>query len=119
MQNSEMYIQGLIAVGELEKAQSVIQHLAPLAKDQTSQGYLQFRNDEVAAMMAEKKGDKQKALQLYDQFFAKYGQAIANSGEDFAAEFAILREHVEGLRKDLGSPPPKDSIALKHDTVKK
>ena len=82
MQAGEIYVQGLIASGDVEKAQTVLQKLATQAPDQNSQGLVMFRTDQVGAMIAEKKGDKRKAVQLYDQFFARYGQAIANSGPE-------------------------------------
>ncbi len=112
MQTGEIYVQGLIASGEVEKAQSVLQHLASQAPDQNSEGLIMFRNDEVNAMMAEKKGDKKRAVELYDQFFAKYGQAIANSGAELGAEFAAVRSHLESLKKELGIMPKADTAAM-------
>ncbi|MEP7235541.1 MAG: hypothetical protein ABI778_09620, partial [Ignavibacteriota bacterium] len=118
MQTGEIYVQGLISAGEIEKAQSALQRLATQVEDQNSGGLIAFRTDEVNAMLAEKRGDKKKAVQMYDAFFEKYGQAIANSGQDLAAEFSELRAHLLSLKKELGILPPQDTTAKK-DTAKK
>ncbi|MFI5264220.1 MAG: hypothetical protein ACHQM6_06870, partial [Candidatus Kapaibacterium sp.] len=118
MQVAEVYVQGLIAAGEIEKAQTALQRLASQASDQNSEGLIMFRTDEVNAIMTEKKGDKKKAVQLYDAFFGKYGQAIANSGQELEAEFAPLRSHLQDLKKELGLMPVADTAAKK-DTAKK
>ncbi|MFI5263750.1 MAG: hypothetical protein ACHQM6_04465, partial [Candidatus Kapaibacterium sp.] len=107
----ERYAEALIAAGDLDKAQAVLQHLAQASTDKQSQGLIMFRTEEVNAMMTEKKGDKKQALALYDQFFGKYGQAIAGSGAEFAAQFTELRNHVEDLRRELNpGSAQKDSV---------
>jgi hypothetical protein len=98
---AEQYAQALIASGDIEKAQTVLQRLLTVSPDKQSQGLISFRMEQVNAMLTEKKGDKKAALALYDQFFSRYGQAIANSGAEFAAEFGELHNHVEDLRKQL------------------
>jgi len=119
MQSAMQYVQGLMSAGEVEKAQTVLQQVMQKTPDQNAQGLLGVRMDQVNAMMAEKKGDKKKAVQLWDQFFAKYGQAIDNSGAEFAAEFTPVREHLAELKKELGMAPAGDSSAAKKDSVKK
>jgi len=119
VETGERYAEALIASGDLDKAQAVLQHLIQSATDKQSQGLIMFRTEEVNAMITEKKGDKQKALTLYDQFFAKYGQAIVNSGADFATEFDELKKHVEDLRRQLGTANSPKDTAMKKDSVKK
>jgi tetratricopeptide (TPR) repeat protein len=111
----ERYGEALIAAGDLEKAQTVLQHLLQGAPDKQSQALVHYRNDQVSAMLEEKRGDKKKAIALYDQFFANWGPAIQNN-PDFSPEFNNLRAHVEELKKQLGMG--RDSTAKK-DSVKK
>ncbi len=119
LQGAMLYVQGLMTAGEVEKAQSVLMNLQQKSPDQSASGLLGVRIDQVTAMMAEKKGDKKKAVQLWDQFFAKYGEAINNSGADFVAEFAPVRDHVVALKKELGMLPTGDSAGMKKDSIKK
>ncbi|MEI8134993.1 MAG: DUF2723 domain-containing protein [bacterium] len=104
-----MYAQALINAGDLEKAQTVLQHLAQVTTDKQEQGLIMFRSEQVEAMITDKRGDKKKALELYDRFFANYGVAIANSGADFAAEFNELHARVDALRKEVNPQATSDT----------
>ncbi|MDP4230770.1 MAG: hypothetical protein Q8916_10250, partial [Bacteroidota bacterium] len=117
IQNHVLYAEGLIGAGNIEKAQSVLQHLAQVVRNPQEQGRFQFRILEVEAMMAEKKGDKKKAVALYDEFFNRYGKDLA--GTTLAYEFDQLHEHLDSLKRSLGMAIPKDSAATKKDTANK
>ncbi len=118
MQGHVLYAEGLIASGDIEKAQTILQHLAQVVKNPQDQGRFQFRILEVEAMMAEKRGDKQKAVALYDEFFKRYGRDLA--GTSLALEFEGLQQHVDSLKHSLGmETAPPDSGAMKKNPVKK
>jgi hypothetical protein len=120
---AELYVQSLIAsteldksqaVGQLEKAQSIVEKLLPIA-DRQSQGLLTYRKDQLNAMLTEKKGDIKKAIGLYEQFFEKYAAAVANSPSDFIGEFNEMRNHADALKQQIGIA---DTL-IKKDSLKK
>ena len=118
MQGHVLYAEGLIAAGDIEKAQGILQHLSQVVKNPQDQGRFQFRILEVEAMMAEKRGDKQKAVMLYDEFFKRYGRDLA--GTSLALEFEALQQHVDSLKHSLGIvAAPADSGVIKKNPVKK
>jgi hypothetical protein len=111
------YVQALIEHGDIEKAQTVIEHVAQTATDKQGKVLATYKYDQVSAMLEEKKGDKKKAIAMYEQFFTHWGPAVAGSPE-FSAEMNQLRIHVEELKRQLGMGAPQDTTAKK-DSVKK
>lgn len=117
-QGAVQYAEALIAAGEIEKAQTVLQHLAKAVTNPRDQGRFQFRILEVEAMMAEKRGDKPRAVALYDQFFDQYGKDLASTS--LAFEFDLLHDHVDSLKRSMGiASASKDSGNFKKDSLKK
>jgi hypothetical protein len=108
------YAEALMAVGKYEEAFTVVQKLRTgLADNNPYRGNIELRWQQLNAVITERKGDKKKAVQMYEQIFATYGRSLP--GSPYEDEFNRLMLHVDTLKKELGMtpPPPPDSLKMK------
>jgi hypothetical protein len=109
------YGEALMGAGKYEEALPVLQKLrGGLAENNPYRGNVELRWQQLNAVLTERKGDKKKAVQMYDQIFAIYGRSLP--GSPYEDEFNRIKMHVDTLKQQLGmAPPPQPPV----DTAKK
>ncbi len=107
------YAETLLSLGDVDKAFPILDRLHQNPPDAQMRGNIELRWQQASAMLAEKKGDKKKAVEIYDRLFATFGGSLPGSAYD--DEFKLVRIHLDSLKMQLGLLPPPGA----HDTASK